>query len=157
MSDDKMFSQEDAELRMKNLATVKLYFRTDLDARRNRHQLFAEDCSWGLAFSETGGPVTISGMDELKKMDEWNVTCFPDWQWTDVRIFQTQDPGFFWVECQGSGKAIFKDYPPVIHSAHFVHRFELVDGKIRNYREFFNPVKELKDFGLEVPQLKRAW
>jgi phenazine biosynthesis protein len=153
---DRIFSHDDDAVRMKNLAAVKAYFQLQEAARAARHTLFVDDCTWGLAYSETGGPQIVSGIDELKRMDERNVSRFPDWKWTDVRIFHTQDPNYFWVECYGSGQALFPDYPPVIHSAHFVHSFEMTDGKIKHYREFFNPIKELKDFGLEVPVLKRG-
>jgi hypothetical protein len=139
---------------MKNLATVKKYFAME-GPRLNRHKLFTDNCTWGLAFSETGGPINVSGINDLAKMDEWNTRCFPDWKWRNVKIFQTQDPNYFWVECDGSGKALFPGYPPVIHSAHFIHSFEMIDGKIKAYREFFNPVKELLDFGFQIPHLKR--
>jgi len=150
---EKIFCK-DNELRAKNLATVQKYMAMN-GPRLDRHKLFTEDCTSGLAFSETGGPLFVSGIEEVAKMDEWNTRCFPDWKWENVRIFQTQDPNYFWVECDGSGQALFADYPPVKHATHFIHSFEMEDGKIKVYREFMNPVKELLDFGFKIPQLKR--
>jgi phenazine biosynthesis protein len=152
---EKMFSNDDDKLRKKNLATVKKYMAM-CGSRLERHKLFTDDCTWGLAYSETGGPQYVSGIENVKKMDIWNTTCFPDWAWSNVKIYQTQDPNYFWVDCDGSGQAFFPDYPPVTHSCHFVHSFEMEDGKIKFYREFMNPVKELMDFGLKIPQLKRG-
>ncbi len=148
------FSSKDKELRKKNLATVKKYMSM-VGSRLNRHKLFTDDGTWGRGFTEAGDSDYVKGIENLAKMDEMNTRCFPDWQWTNIRIFETQDPNFFWVECDGAGKALFPGYPPTIHSAHFIHSFEMEDGKIRFYREFFNPVKELMDFGYKIPQLKR--
>ncbi len=124
-------------------------------SRLDRHKLFTQDCTSGLAFSETGKPMYVSGIENVARMDEWNTMCFPDWKWRNVKIYQTQNPNYFWVECNGSGQALFPGYPPVKHSAHFIHSFEMMDGKIKVYREFFNPIKELIDFGFKVPRLKR--
>ena len=38
---------------------------------------------------------------------------------------------------------------------HLVRSISTVEGKIKVYREFMNPVKELLDFGFKIPQLKR--
>jgi len=151
---EKTFSHDDDKLRSKNLATVKKYISMVVP-RLNRHKLFTDDCTWGLGFSERGRPIYVKGIKKLAKMDEMNTRCFPDWKWRNIKIFQTQDPNFFWVECDGSGNALFSSYPPTRHSAHFIHSFEMENGKIKFYREFFNPVKELLDFGFKVPQLKR--
>jgi len=148
-----IFSQHH-ELRSKNLETVNKYMSMT-GSRLNRHRLFTDNCTSGLAYSETGGPIYVTGIENVAKMDEWNTKCFPDWKWENIKIYQTQDPNYFWVECDGSGEARFTDYPPVKHSAHFIHSFEMEDGKIKAYREFFNPVKELMDFGFEIPRLKR--
>lgn len=149
-----MYSHDEDKLRLKNLATVKKYLKMS-GSRLDRHKLFTDDCIWGRGFTEAGDTEQIKGSANLAKTDEWNTRCFPDWKWTNIIIFQTQDPNYFWAECDGSGQAIFPGYPPTVHSAHFLHSFEMDNGKIKVYREFFNPVKELLDFGYKVPQLKR--
>lgn len=94
---------QDHELRSKNLETVKKYMAMT-GSRLNRHKLFTDDCTSGLAYSETGGSMYVTGIENVAKMDEWNTRCFPDWKWENVKIYQTQDPNYFWVECDGSGK-----------------------------------------------------
>ena len=96
----------DIELRVKNLETVKKYMAMT-GSRLNRHKLFTDNCTSGLSYSETGGPMYVNGIENVAKMDEWNTRCFPDWSWENVNIYQTQDPNYFWVECEGSGEARF--------------------------------------------------
>ncbi len=60
--------------------------------------------------------------------------CFPDWEWYNINIFGTDDPNHFWVECDGHGKILFPGYPEGYYENHFLHSFELDDGKIKRNR-----------------------
>ncbi len=116
---------DNLELRRRNRATVEHYMRMKGAERLQRHSLFVED------------------------------GCFPDWEWHNVRIFETEDPNHFWVECDGRGKALVPGYPQGYCENHYIHSFELENGRIKRNREFMNPMQKLRALGIAVPQIKR--
>lgn len=145
----------DAELRRRNRAVVEDYLSRTGEGRLTRYQLFAEDGVAGLWTTDTGRPVASHGRDKLREHGEWSLQCFPDWRWTNVQIFETQDPNRFWVECDGEGKILFPGYPPGYYRNHFIHSFLLADGKILLEREFMNPFEQLRALSIEVPAIRR--
>lgn len=150
---------DDVDLRRRNRATVAEYLRvTEGQARLTRHHLFTDDGTerGGLWTTDTGEPIYVTGKDNLYSMAAWSLECFPDWVWTNVEIYETQDPNRFWVECDGEGQILFEDYPPGHYRNHFIHSFLLADGKIREIREFMNPCQQMRSLGIEVPVVKRA-
>ena len=146
----------DVDLRLRNRAVVADYMRRKGENRLTRYLLFTEDGSAGLYTSDTGRPVVSQGHDKLKAHGEWSLRMFPDWEWTNVEIFDTQDPNRFWVECDGEGQILYPDYPPGHYENHFLHSFLLVDGKIKQQREFMNPFQQLRALGIEVPTINRG-
>ena len=74
--------------------------------RLQRHSLFVEDGCAGNWTTESGEPLVFRGHESLRRLAEWLERCFPDWEWHNVRIFETEDPNHFWVECDGRGKAL---------------------------------------------------
>lgn len=156
MSDDTDAFARDAELRRRNRATVESYLEeTKGRARLNRHRLFAENASAGLWTSDTGEPIMVHGKDRLASHAEWSLTCFPDWHWFNIEVYETQDPGRFWVECDGEGLIRFPGYPEGHYKNHFLHYFQLEDGLIVQNREFMNPFNQARALGLEVPRIRR--
>ncbi|KIF75068.1 phenazine biosynthesis protein [Streptomyces sp. 150FB] len=149
------FSDE-AESRRLNRATVEKYMASTGEDRLRRHLLFTEDGRGGLWTTDTGAPISINGRDRLGEHAVWSLKTFPDWEWYNVEIFETQDPGRFWVECDGHGAIRFADYPEGYYENHFLHSFELVNGKITLQREFMNPFEQLRSLGIPVPEIKRA-
>ncbi|MGQ4388339.1 PhzA/PhzB family protein [Streptomyces sp. SAS_270] len=149
------FSDE-VELRRINRATVERYMNTKGQDRLRRHELFTEDGIGGLWTTDTGGPVATQGRDRLAEHAVWSLKCFPDWEWYNIQIFETQDPNQFWVECDGRGKILFGDYPEGFYENHFLHSFELDNGKIKREREFMNPFQQLRALGIPVPEIKRT-
>ena len=69
---------------------------------------------------------------------------------------ETRDPNQFWVECDGEGEIRYPDYPVGTYRNHFIHSFELEDGRIRRNREFMNPFRQLRALGIEVPEVRRG-
>ncbi len=88
----------------------------------------------GLWTTDTGSPIVIRGKDKLAEHAVWSLKCFPDWEWYNINIFGTDDPNHFWVECDGHGKILFPGYPEGYYENHFLHSFELEDGKIKRNR-----------------------
>ena len=147
----------DADVRSRNRQVVETYLQmTEGEARLRRHELFAEDAIGGLWTTDTGEPAAVSGKEKLGEMAAWSLECFPDWRWTNVQIFETQDPNHFWVECDGEGKILFPDYRPGHYVNHFIHSFQRADGKITAIREFMNPCEQMRALGIDVPVVKRG-
>ncbi|MEV7908984.1 PhzA/PhzB family protein [Streptomyces griseus] len=144
------------ELRRKNRAVVETYMNTKGQDRLRRHELFTEDGSGGLWTTDTGSPIVIKGRDRLAEHAVWSLQCFPDWEWYNIRVFGTDDPNHFWVECDGHGSIRFPGYPDGYYENHFLHSFALEDGKIKQNREFMNPFEQLRALSIPVPEIKRA-
>lgn len=146
----------DAELRRINRAVVEDYMSRRGEGRLTRYQLFTENGSAGLYTGDTMQPIVTTGLEKLKAHGAWSLSVFPDWIWYNIEIFETQDPNRFWVECDGTGKILFPDYPPGQYTNHFIHSFLLDNGKIVVQREFMNPYHQLRALGIEVPVIKRG-
>jgi len=148
-------SDTEAELRKINRATVEQYMNTRGEDRLRRHLLFTEDGVGGLWTNDTGQPIAIRGRDRLGEHAVWSLKCFPDWVWTNIQIFETDDPNFFWVECDGEGAIRFPGYPEGHYRNHFLHSFQLENGKIKLQREFMNPFEQLRALNIPVPEIRR--
>lgn len=148
-------SDAEAELRKINRATVEQYMNTRGEDRLRRHLLFTEDGVGGLWTNDTGQPIAIRGRDRLGEHAVWSLKCFPDWVWTNIQIFETDDPNFFWVECDGEGAICFPGYPEGHYRNHFLHSFQLENGKIKLQREFMNPFEQLRALNIPVPEIRR--
>jgi phenazine biosynthesis protein len=145
----------DAELRRSNRTIVETYLSARGEQRLTRHLLFAEDGAGGLWTTESGHPIVIHGRDRLRDHGIWSLTCFPDWTWYDIQIFETQDPNVFWAECEGEGKILFPGYPEGFYRNHFLHSFHFENGKIKQQREFMNPCNQFRALGIAVPEIVR--
>ncbi len=49
----------------------------------------------------------------------------------------------------------FPGYPEGYYENHFLHSFELEDGKIKRNREFMNVFQQLRALSIPVPEIKR--
>jgi hypothetical protein len=154
---DKAFDSSDShlELRKRNRGIVEDYMSRKGESRLTRYLLFTEDGGAGLWTADTIEPITTYGHNKLKKHAEWALKCFPDWEWKNVEIYETQDPNKFWVECDGEGKIVFPGYPLGYYRNHFIHFFLMEEGKIKQNREFMNPYQQMRALGIPVPTIKR--
>ena len=144
------------DVRTRNRAVVATYMNCRGPDRLRRHLLFTADGVGGLWTTETGEPIVIRGRDRLGEHAVWSLRCFPDWVWTDVEIFDTQDPDRFWVECDGAGQIVFPGYPEGHYRNHFLHSFLFENGGIKQQREFMNPCQQFRALGIAVPAVRRA-
>lgn len=145
----------DEPARNHNRAVVAQYMNTRGEARLRRHLLFTEDGTGGLWTTESGEPIVIRGRDRLADHAVWSLRCFPDWVWTNIEIFDTQDPNRFWVECDGEGRIVYPGYAEGHYRNHFLHSFLFEDGLIKQQREFMNPCQQFRALGLTVPAVRR--
>ncbi|RFU86794.1 phenazine biosynthesis protein [Streptomyces triticagri] len=142
-------------MREHNRAVVDRYMHTRGQDRLQRHLLFTEDGVGGLWTTDSGEPIVIRGRDRLGEHAVWSLRCFPDWEWYDIEIFDTQDPDRFWVECKGRGKIVYPGYPEGYYQNHFLHSFRFSGGKIKQQREFMNPCQQFRALGIDVPVVRR--
>lgn len=145
----------DVELRRGNRLVIEDYMSRRGEGRLTRYELFAPEGCGGLWTNDTLQPLVCRGHDKLKAHGAWSLRCFPDWEWKNVQIYETQDPNRFWVECDGEGQILFPGYPPGNYSNHFIHAFLMRDGKIVEQREFMNPFQQLRALGIPIPSVKR--
>jgi len=143
-------------LRKRHRAVVEDYMSRRGEGRLTRYQLFAEDGSAGLWTNDTLQPIVSSSHAVLKRHGVWSLQCFPDWEWRNVHIFETQDPNYWIVECDGAGKILFPGYEPGYYENHFFHTFLLDDGKIKEQREFMNPYRQMQALGIPITQIRRT-
>jgi hypothetical protein len=135
----------------RNRETVERFFRTH---GLERASLFTEDCHKILPWTGMGFPIDMRGMRELKYNFLINQSIFTGWTWSGIRVFDTQFPDEFWVECDGAGviRSPEPGYEPVHYTNHYLHHFRLVDGLIAEFREFQNAVTSVRnDAGDVVP------
>ncbi len=52
-------------------------------------------------------------------------------------------------------RTLFPGYPEGYYENHFLHSFELEDGKIKRNREFMNVFQQLRALSIPVPEIKR--
>jgi phenazine biosynthesis protein len=146
----------DESLRESNRRIVEQYMNTQGQDRLTRHLLFTEDGTGGLWTTDSGQPIVIRGRERLSEHGVWSLKCFPDWTWTNIDIFDTQNPNKFWVECDGIGKILFPGYPEGFYRNHFLHSFKFEGGRIKEQREFMNPCEQFRALGITLPAIKRA-
>lgn len=147
---------EQVALRELNRAVVADYMSRSGQGRLTRYQLFLENGSSGLWTNDTLEPIISSGHDVLKRHAAWSLQCFPDWEWHNIQIFDTQDENYFMVECDGKGKIIFPGYEPSYYANHFFHTFNMQGGKIKLQREFMNPYQQMVALGIPITPIRRA-
>ncbi|GAA2928840.1 phenazine biosynthesis protein PhzB [Streptomyces thioluteus] len=147
----------DLELRARNREAVEKYLRTGAEARLERYTLYTEDGETALFYTDIGRPIVVKGRDRLKRHNELSLQVLPDWEWIDVRIYETQDPNVIWVECDGEGTIRFPQYPEGHYRNHFIHGFTLDNGQIKSSREYANPIEHMRSLSIETPHINRDW
>ncbi|GAA0410830.1 PhzA/PhzB family protein [Streptomyces luteireticuli] len=145
------------DLRARNRRAVEQYMETGAEARLLRYTLYAEDGTASLFYTDISRPIVVRGREKLKRHGELSLKVLPDWQWSDVTVYETQDPSVIWVECEGEGTIRFPGYPEGVYRNHFIHGFTLSDGYIVSSREYTNPIEHMRALSIETPHIKRDW
>nr|CAL34112.1 putative enzyme of phenazine biosynthesis [Streptomyces virginiae] len=145
------------ELRARNRRAVEQYMETGPEARLRRYTLYTPDGTASLFNTDIGRPITVQGRDNLQRHGELSLQVLPDWEWFDVRLYETQDPAVIWVECDGEGTIRFPGYPEGRYRNHFIHGFTLDDGLIAASREYTNPIEHMRALSIPTPHIQRDW
>ncbi|WP_412071393.1 PhzA/PhzB family protein [Pseudomonas sp. FEN] len=78
-------------------------------ARLRRHELFYRKDGSGRPVDQRHRHANChSGKDKLAEHAVWSLKCFPDWEWYDIRISETDDPNHFWVRVRRNGRSSFR-------------------------------------------------
>lgn len=150
MEDIALYPDENLALREKNYETVCRFMQ---GLSPYLYLLYTDDVVTGVAydFSLTKDAMRNSNMAFQKMLDASNAKSYPDWAWTDIQVYQSDDPNVFLIECGGSGTLVENGENLRTHTDHYLHKFTLRDGKIAEYIEFNNPIQELLEMGVDVP------
>lgn len=119
------------EDRARNRATVARFLELPIGAERAR--LYAAD---GVKQLPALG-IQWPGLDAQLSNNEQNRGRYPGWKWSDVVIWNTDDPTVFWVEASG---ATAPGAQPA-YANHYVMQFVVRGGSIALMREFGSPVR----------------
>lgn len=123
------------EDRERNRRTVARFF--DLPIGEERARLYADD---GVKQLPALG-IQWAGLDGQLKNNAQNVGRYPGWKWSDVTIWNTDDPAVFWVEANG---ATAPGARPA-YANHYVMQLVVRGGKIVLLREFGAPVRVTRE------------
>ena len=150
MEDVALYPDENIALREKNYETVCRYMQ---GLSPYLYLLYADGVVTGVAydFSLTKDAMRNSDMTFQKMLDASNAEMYPDWQWTNIKVYQSDDPNVFMVECDGTGTLVENGEAVRTHTDHYLHRFTMEDGLIKEYIEYNNPIQELLEMGVDVP------
>jgi|WetSurMetagenome_2_1015567.scaffolds.fasta_scaffold284085_2 hypothetical protein len=87
---------DNKELRIKNRATVEKYLSMKGQERVDRWKLYTDDCkNFVDGFYSDGSGASMygaGGIENQKKMELMNAQSFPDWQFFNNIIFESDDP-----------------------------------------------------------------
>lgn len=119
------------EDRVSNRATVARFFALPIGPERA--QLYATDGVKQLP----GLGIQWPGLDAQLKNNEQNRGRYPGWSWSEVVIWNTEDPTVFWVEANGATAPGAQ--PAYVN--HYVMQFVVRGGRIALFREFGAPVR----------------
>lgn len=128
------------ELRKRNLETIK-YFLSLRDKERGklRKPLFTDDGRIELCIPGKSQVYNPTAEDWCSSMD----STFPVWGFYEPEFFETEDPNKFLVDAVGRGKLYYPDGSGrgVPQEINYILEFVMENGKIKLFREIFNPCK----------------
>ncbi|RWI57098.1 MAG: hypothetical protein EOR16_16055 [Mesorhizobium sp.] len=138
---------QDSAERSRNRATVEAFLNVFPEGdegffqARKRLGLIADDYVFELPYAPPGVRSVDKG-DDHERRGKWLAKTFVTWRRTKGPvIYETTDPGVFWVEASGEGTARFWGDEESPYRQDFVIMFVVHEGKVRLFREYFNPLR----------------
>lgn len=139
------------QTRQKNMETVKTFLSlTGRERGEKRVPLYADDCFFELPFTNNliHKDCRYEGKERVAYLEtEIRATLFPDWAFSDIRYYETQDPSVILVFCNGKGSFCKSGEDPRPYENQYVLYFRMEDGKIKALRQFQNPYEIARMFG----------
>jgi ketosteroid isomerase-like protein len=136
--------------RDRNRETVRAFFRQleAMDTGERFLALFTEDAKQVMPFSPEGFPRLLDGREAIRNQYSGLPSAYTHMRFLDLTIRDMASPNEFFVTYRGdiglkSGGRYENDY-----AGHFVLR----DGRISEFREFFNPIVLQQAFGRQLQE-----
>lgn len=146
-------ANDDPALREKNTETVRRFLGLCGKDCAKRWELFTEDCTAGPGYSLDGKVRRILGREALKTAEALRAECFPDWRFVENEFHYTSDPNYILVTNYGQGVCVGYGETPFVFREYMYHTFVMENGKIKSYREYYEPQKFaiLTGFDMNLP------
>lgn len=144
------------ELRALNLKKMKEFLSFHgPDRGEARMAFFTEDCSFSCPYYFGGQAMRKEGLAAMEELEKKNVAVYPDWQFQIDKIHETTDPSIFWLEVHGMGRIeMGEDKEKGYGSTPMVLYFHMENGKVREWREYFNPLTVYNLTGTPYPEFR---
>lgn len=142
---------DEQALREKNFETVKRFFQLH---GLERLEVFTEDGAKELGFGmdpESPAP-RWNGKKMLQENFGGNISLFAGWTWENMSFYSTQNPNRFFVEADGHGKQAVTGHETDYRN-HYIFRFTMADGLIREMIEYNNPIQLMYAMGVKLPKM----
>jgi ketosteroid isomerase-like protein len=109
-------------------------------------ELFAEDARFELPFSPAGYPKSLEGKAAIRDY----IKDYPDHidlhDFVDVAVHLTDNPDVLIAEMRAEGRVVATGEP---YRMRYISVITLKDGKIANFRDYWNPLTAIEALGDE--------
>ncbi|MGV8084513.1 MAG: nuclear transport factor 2 family protein [Coriobacteriia bacterium] len=143
-------SNNDA-LRDKNLATVKEFLAET--TTEGKAKFYLEDSAFMIPFYFGGKPHELNGLEAINKQWDLNLEHYSDMDFQVKEVIAGDDPNQFWIRIHFVGKLIAGGMDTEIVIDPMVLFFQMKDGKILRWEEYFNPLVIYTSAGIELPEI----
>jgi hypothetical protein len=151
---------DDATRRAKNLEVIKKFLGyTEGGPGSTRTQdkaklYYGEGSYYKIPFYLEGKHTEFLGLDAINKQEDINASNFARWEFRIKEIIECADPDKFWLKIHGVGTLIaggaMKQEMTLSPMLLF---FQMKEGKILGWEEYFNPLAMYAQAGVKVPSL----
>ena len=112
-------------------------------------ELWTEDAVQDMPFSPPGFPKLLSGKKAIAKHYGNLPQAVGKMDFTILHLYPMQDPNWILAEYRGEIEVLATDRP---YNNHHCGLFEVQNGKIALFREYYNPITLQESFGKELTQ-----
>ena len=106
-------------------------------------EIVAEDIVMDLPYSPEGYPKRLIGKKDLMNHFESALAAYGKVKFINMRFWDMADPGFIAVQFQGETELPSGSR----YCNHYFCMFEIREGKLHSWLEYFNPLVALEAFG----------
>lgn len=100
-----------------------------------------------------GESLIVEGYDAIYEQERLNVEHYSTWAFNIVESFECVDPNQYWFKVKGEGILSAGDDDTPITLDPMILFFEMKDGKIQVWEEYFNPLSIYVQSGITLPEM----
>ena len=132
---------------------LHLHFDTFAADHQKWKRNIAANIVWELAFAPSlGHPARLSGSEEVFKHIGWFVNAVTDFKFIERKVMALPNPAEAVAQAKAEGRV--KSTGAIYRQEYVVFLEATSDGKIGYVREYFDPARAAKAFGLTLPDLE---